>query len=137
MTEYYCDPDPPAIFGPVMIEFYDKGREEYFLGLHTVELVTHEARQLVLDRFDPERIVSRVATYELLTRIWIMWYHLCPWEPPGEWFSWEPFYLDDYTLYDFLWVTLFAHYLTCWRPLTSAMSQVWWSLCESWPYPLV
>ena len=69
MTEYYCNPDPPAIFGPVMIEFYDKGLEEYFLGLHTVELVTHEARQLVLDRFDHERIVSQVATYELLTRI--------------------------------------------------------------------
>ena|SRR5438105_4309599 len=78
MTECYCDSDLPAIFGPVIIEFYDNSHKEYFLSVHTVELVTHEAHQLVLDRFNPESIVSRVATYELLTKIWIMWYQLCP-----------------------------------------------------------
>jgi len=69
----------------------------------------------------------------LLEMIWIGRCHLRPVAVS----TWDAFYLDDYTLYDLLWITLFAFYLSRWRPHTNGMSGLYWSLCKNCQFPLV
>jgi hypothetical protein len=123
MAEYYQNPDDQADFEEYRQTLLETTAMQYYFSLPSSEWVTYEATRFVMDRFHPDEIVSRVVTIEILKEIWIGWYQLFP----G---TWDPFYLDDYCLYDLLWVTLFYHHLT---PQTTSS----WGLCLDCPFPTV
>jgi hypothetical protein len=125
MAQYYQNPDNQDDFELFRQAWTETDGMQYFLTLHSAELVRYEATRLVMDRFHPNAIVSRVVTIELLKEIWIGWYQLLPGDS-----TWDPFYLDDYSLYDLLWVTLYYHHLT---PRTTSS----WGLCFTCPFPTV
>jgi hypothetical protein len=110
MAAYYHNPDDEESFEHFR-ELWEQGNgPEHFLSLSSAELVRSESTRLVMDRFSSSQIASRVAAQMLLEMIWIGRCHLRP-EAVS---TWDAFYLDDYTLYDLLWVALFAFYLSRW-----------------------
>lgn len=132
MAEYYHNPEEQDAFEEFRQPWIETTGLQYFLGLRSAALVQYEATTLVMDRFDPNQIVSRVVAIELLNKIWIDIYQLRPFDgPEAAETSWDPFYLDDYTLYDLLWVTLFYYHLTRHRGIRS------WGLCRECPFPSV
>jgi hypothetical protein len=128
MADYH-NPDEQNVFEEFRQAWTETTGLQDFVNLRSAELVRYSATQLVVDRFHPNNIVSHVVAIELLKEIWIGWYQLrqCD-NPPG---AWDPFYLDDYSLYDLLWVTLFYHHLTRRTATTS------WGLCLDCPFPTV
>jgi len=118
MSVYYRNPDDEESFEHFR-ELWEPGNgPEHFLSLGSPELVRSESIRLVMDQFTSSQIASRVAAQMLLEMIWIGPCHL----RPRAVSTWDAFYLDDYTLYDLLWITLFAFYLSRWQPHTNSMS---------------
>jgi len=123
MAVYYHNPDDEESF-EYLRELREQGnRPEHFLSLSSAELVRSESARLAMDRFNSSQIALRVAAQMLLEMIWIGRCHI----RPGAVSTWDAFNLDDYTLYDLLWITLFAFYLSRWRPYTNGMSELSWS----------
>jgi len=118
MAVYYRNPDDEESFEHFR-ELWEEGNgPEHFLSLSSAKLVRSKSTLLVMDRFNSSQIAWRVTAQMLLEMIWIGWCHL----RPGAVSTWNACYLDDYTLYDLLWITLFAFYLSRWRPHTNGMS---------------
>jgi len=118
MAAYYRNPDDEESFEHFR-ELWEQGNgPEHFLSLRSAELVRSDSARLVMDQFNSSQITSLVAAQMLLEIILIGRCHLCP----GAVSTWDAFYLDDYTLNDLLWITLFAFCLSRWRPHTNGMS---------------
>jgi len=101
MAAYYRNPDDEESFEHFR-ELWEQGNgPEHFLSLCSTKLVRSKSTRLVMDRFNSSQIASRVAAQMLLEMIWIAWCHLCPKAVSIR----DAFYLDDYTLYDLLWIT--------------------------------
>jgi len=127
MAANYRNPDDAESFEHFKKLWEQGNGPEHFLSLVSTELVSSESTRLVMDQFNSSQIASRVEAQMLLEMIWIIWCHLSP----GPVSTWNAFYLNDYTLYDLLWITLFDFYLSRWRPHTDGMSGLSWGLCEN------
>ena len=104
MAQQYHNPDPIPTFHRISNEWDECERieEEDMLRLHSVAMVSTEWQRLVFYRFIPGKTLSRVITFNLLLKIWIGCTQLTPCDNPNDSASWNPFYLDDYTLCDLL-----------------------------------